>query len=226
VDLKRTKTVKQAIEDTESPITINPLPKLLGPVELIVFGVGVIIGAGIFVLTGRVAHVQTGPAIALSFVFAGITCALTALCYAEFASTVPVAGSAYTFSYVSLGELLAWIIGWDLALELALGASTVAVGWSGYFADVMKSVSIVVPDWAYGGGHNLVAAGIVLILTGIICLGIKVSSQVNTVMVAVKIGIVLFVIIAGLFYIRSDNYSPFIPPPDSLDAIETQPSLL
>lgn len=228
MDLKRTKTVEQTIKDTQSPITINPLPKLLGPVELIVFGVGVIIGAGIFVLTGRVASVQTGPAIALSFVVAGIACALTALCYAEFASTVPVAGSAYTFSYVTLGELVAWIVGWDLILELALGASTVAVGWSGYFVDVIQSVGITIPDWTYGGGHNLIAAGIVLILTGVICLGIKVSSQVNTVMVAVKIGIVLFVIIAGLFYIRSDNYSPFIPPSGAPGAAGTQstPSVL
>ncbi len=105
--------------------------------QLTVFGVGVVIGTGIFVLTGEAAGEKAGPAVALSFVFAGIACALAALCYAEFASTVPVAGSAYTFSYASLGELVAWIIGWDLILELALGASTVAVGWSTYFADVM-----------------------------------------------------------------------------------------
>jgi APA family basic amino acid/polyamine antiporter len=226
VNLWRTKTIEQSIADTEEPS--HQLRKRLGPVELTVFGVGVVIGTGIFVLTGKAAGVQAGPAIALSFVFAGIACALAALCYAEFASTVPVAGSAYTFSYASLGELMAWIIGWDLILELALGASTVAVGWSSYFADVMKSANVTIPDWAYGSGHNIVAAGIVLILTGVICLGIKISSQVNIVMVAVKVSIVLFVIIAGLFYIKISNYSPFIPPPGSpgAEGAQSTPSLL
>ncbi|MGH3852545.1 MAG: amino acid permease [Pseudonocardiaceae bacterium] len=222
----RTKTIEQSIADTEEPT--HQLRKRLGPVELTVFGVGVVIGTGIFVLTGKAAGVQAGPAIALSFVFAGIACALAALCYAEFASTVPVAGSAYTFSYASLGELVAWIIGWDLILELALGASTVAVGWSSYFADVMRSAGVTIPDWAYGGGHNIVAAGIVLILTGVTCLGIKVSSQVNMTMVIIKVCIVLFVIIAGCFYIKASNYSPFIPPPGSPGAggAKSAPSLL
>jgi APA family basic amino acid/polyamine antiporter len=226
VNLWRTKTIEQSIADTEEPT--HQLRKQLGPLELTVFGVGVVIGTGIFVLTGKAAGIQAGPAVALSFVFAGITCGLSALCYAEFASTVPVAGSAYTFSYASLGELVAWIIGWDLILEFALGASTVAVGWSTYFADVMRSAGITIPDWAYGNGHNVVAAGIVLILTAVICLGIKTSSQVNMAMVAVKIGIVLFVIIAGLFYIKASNYSPFIPPPGSRGAggAQSTPSLL
>src|SRR5947208_8679236 len=171
MNLGRTKTIEQSIADTEEPG--HQLRKRLGPLDLTVFGVGVIIGTGIFVLTGKAAGVQAGPAVALSFVFAGIACALAALCYAEFASTVPVAGSAYTFSYASLGELVAWIIGWDLILEMALGASTVAVGWSGYFADVMKEIGINIPGFAYGEGHNLVAAAIVLILTAVLCLGIK-----------------------------------------------------
>ncbi|MBA2322885.1 MAG: amino acid permease, partial [Pseudonocardiales bacterium] len=193
-----------------------------------VFGVGVVIGTGIFVLTGKAAGVQAGPAVALSFVFAGIACALAALCYAEFASTVPVCGSAYTFSYASLGELVAWIIGWDLILELALGASTVAVGWSTYFADVMKQLGITIPSWAYGTGHNLVAAVIVMLLTGIICLGIKISSRVNMVIVTIKIAVVLFVIVAGLFYIKASNYSPFIPPVGSpvAEGAESTPSVL
>ncbi|MEP6667168.1 MAG: amino acid permease, partial [Nocardioidaceae bacterium] len=148
-------------------------------------------------LTGEAAGAKAGPAVALSFVFSGIACALAALCYAEFASTVPVAGSAYTFSYASLGELVAWIIGWDLILELALGASTVAVGWSTYFADVMDEAGITIPAWAYGEKHNLVAAVIVIILTGVICLGIKISSQVTFVMVVIKLSIVLLVIVAG-----------------------------
>ena len=226
MNLWRTKTIEQSISDTEE--TGHKLRKRLGPIDLTVFGVGVVIGTGIFVLTGKAAGVQAGPAVALSFVFAGIACALAALCYAEFASTVPVAGSAYTFSYASLGELVAWIIGWDLVLELALGASTVAVGWSTYFADVMKSAGITIPDFAYGEHHNLVAAVIVLLLTGVICLGIKISSQVNMVMVVIKLSVVLFVIIAGLFYIKASNYSPFIPPTGSKTAAgaESTPSLL
>jgi APA family basic amino acid/polyamine antiporter len=119
MNLTRTKTIEQSIADTEE--SEHQLRKELGPVQLTVFGVGVIIGTGIFVLTGEAAGEKAGPAVALSFVFSGIACALAALCYAEFASTVPVAGSAYTFSYASLGELVAWIIGWDLILELALG---------------------------------------------------------------------------------------------------------
>ena len=141
---------------------------------------------------------------------------------------MPVAGSAYTFSYASLGELVAWIIGWDLILELALGASTVAVGWSSYFADVMKEIGITIPGFAYGEGHNLVAAAIVLILTAVLCVGIKISSQVNFVFVVIKVAIVLFVIIAGLFFIKMSNYSPFIPPSGSPAAsgAESTPSLL
>src|SRR4051795_9594056 len=200
MNLWRTKSIEQSIADTEEPA--HQLRKGLGPLELVVFGVGVIIGTGIFVLTGKAAGVQAGPAISLSFVFAGIACALAGLCYADFASTVPVAGSAYTFSYASLGELLAWIIGWDLILELALGASTVAVGWSTYFADVMQSAGVTVPGWLYGDGHNLVAAAIVLILTAVICVGIKISSQVNFVFVVIKLAIVLLVIVAGLFFIN------------------------
>ncbi|WP_051367434.1 amino acid permease [Hamadaea tsunoensis] len=222
----RTKSIEQSIADTEEPE--HRLRKRLGPVDLTVFGVGVIIGTGIFVLTGKAAGVQAGPAVALSFVFAGIACALAALCYAEFASTVPVAGSAYTFSYASLGEIIAWIIGWDLILELALGASTVAVGWSTYFADLMKSAGVTIPAWAYGGGHNLVAAVIIAILTLVLCLGIKLSSRVNITMVVIKVGIVLFVIIAGLFYVKASNYSPFIPPAGSTGAggATSTPSLL
>src|SRR5665648_31976 len=226
-NLFRTKTIEQSIRDTEEPT--HQLRKQLSALDLTVFGVGVIIGTGIFVLTGKAAGVQAGPAVALSFIFAAIACGLAALCYAEFASTVPVAGSAYTFSYAALGELTAWIIGWDLILEMALGASTVAVGWSTYFADVMHQAGITIPTWVYSEGHNLVAAGIVLILTGVICFGIKVSARVNLVFVTIKVAVVLFVIIAGLFYIKTANYSPFIPPSGSPAAAGAQaaaPSLL
>jgi len=228
VSVLRTKTVEESIADTEGEVESERLRRTLGPLQLTVFGIGVVIGTGIFVLTGKAAGVQAGPAVALSFVFAGIGCALAALCYAEFASTVPVAGSAYTFSYATLGELIAWIIGWDLILELALGASTVAVGWSSYFADVMKVMGVTIPEALYGEGHNLVAAAIVLILTAVVCLGIKVSSQVNMVAVVVKVGIVLLVIIAGLFYVDPGNWSPFVPPTGSEAAAgaEVTPSLL
>jgi APA family basic amino acid/polyamine antiporter len=222
MNLFRTKTIEQSIADTEEPE--HQLRKQLGALQLTVFGVGVVIGTGIFVLTGEAAGPTAGPAVALSFIFAGIACALAALCYAEFASTVPVAGSAYTFSYASLGELVAWIIGWDLILELALGASTVAVGWSTYFADVMEQAGITIPGWAYGEGHNLVAALIVLILTAVICAGVKVSAQVNFVMVVIKVAIVLLVIIAGAFFIKWANYSPFIPPAGSQAAAGSAPT--
>jgi APA family basic amino acid/polyamine antiporter len=222
MNLTRTKTIEQSISDTEE--TDHQLRKELGAVQLTVFGVGVVIGTGIFVLTGEAAGEKAGPAVALSFVFSGLACALAALCYAEFASTVPVAGSAYTFSYASLGELVAWIIGWDLILELALGASTVAVGWSTYFADVMGQAGIDIPEWAYGDKHNLVAAAIVLVLTGVIVMGIKISSQVNFVFVTIKVAIVLFVIIAGLFFIKTANWSPFIPPSGSEPASGGEPT--
>src|SRR5919112_3320945 len=220
--LLRTKSIEQSIRDTEDPE--HQLRKDLSAWDLTVFGIGVIIGTGIFVLTGIAAATKAGPAVSLSFVLAGVACALAALCYAEFASTVPVAGSAYTFSYASLGELVAWIIGWDLILELALGASTVAVGWSTYFADVMDQAGITIPSWAYGEGHNLVAALIVLILTAVICGGVKLSAQVNFVMVVIKVAIVLLVIVAGAFFIEWANYSPFIPPAGSEAAAGTAPT--
>src|SRR3954451_23250992 len=135
MNLFRTKSVEQSIADTEEPE--HQLRRELSALDLTVFGIGVVIGTGIFVLTGKAAGVQAGPAVAISFVVAGIVCGLAAVCYAEFASTVPVAGSAYTFSYATLGEMVAWIIGWDLVLELALGAATVSVGWSGYFNQLL-----------------------------------------------------------------------------------------
>ncbi|WP_127783823.1 amino acid permease [Rhodococcus sp. X156] len=214
----RTKSVEQSIADTEEPE--HQLKKALGPVDLIVFGVGVVIGTGIFVLTGEAAGLEAGPAVALSFVFAAIVCGLAALCYAEFASTVPVAGSAYTFSYASLGELLAWIIGWDLILEMALGAATVAVGWSGYLQELLETIGWHLPSSIAGeeATVNVTAAAIVLILTGVICLGIKVSSRVNAVAVLIKLGVVLLVIVAGFFYVKASNYDPFIPPSGSPSA--------
>ncbi|MFC7302828.1 amino acid permease [Streptomyces monticola] len=217
----RTKTVEQSIRDTEEPE--HALRKSLSALDLTVFGVGVIIGTGIFVLTGKIAKETAGPAVALAFVVAGLVCALAALCYAEFASTVPVAGSAYTFSYASLGELPAWIIGWDLILELALGCAVVAVGWSGYLRSLMDSAGLHLPDALSGThegdfGFDLLACLLVLLLTAILVAGMKLSSRVTAVVVAVKITVVLLVIIVGAFFITGSNYKPFIPPSQSTDA--------
>jgi APA family basic amino acid/polyamine antiporter len=222
----RTKTVEQSIRDTEEPE--HQLKKRLGALDLTVFGVGVVIGTGIFVLTGQAAGTQAGPAVAISFLLAAVVCGLAALCYAEFASTVPVAGSAYTFSYASLGELVAWIIGWDLILELALGAATVAVGWSKYLHDLLQEFDVTIPAWLFADGHNLVAASAILALTAVLCLGIKVSSQINFVVVAIKVTVVLLVIVVGAFYIETSNWVPFIPPPGSVGAAgpPADPSLL
>ncbi|MGW3656532.1 amino acid permease [Streptomyces sp. NPDC005151] len=214
--LFRTKTVEQSIRDTEEPE--HALKKSLSALDLTVFGVGVIIGTGIFVLTGKVAKETAGPATALAFVAAAIVCALAALCYAEFASTVPVAGSAYTFSYASLGELVAWIIGWDLVLEFALGTAVVAVGWSGYVRSLMDNVGWHMPDVLSGTdatkgfGFDILAFLLVLVLTVVLVLGMKLSARVTTVVVAIKLAVVMVVIIAGLFFIKAANYSPFIPP--------------
>ncbi|MEU8682825.1 amino acid permease [Streptomyces sp. NPDC048611] len=211
----RTKTVEQSILDTEEPE--HALKKSLSALDLTVFGVGVVIGTGIFVLTGKIAKEQAGPAVALSFVVAGVVCALAALCYAEFASTVPVAGSAYTFAYASLGELPAWIIGWDLILELALGCAVVAVGWSGYVRSLLDSAGLHLPAGLSGThegqfGFDLLAFVLVLVLTGVLVLGMKLSSRVTAVVVGIKVTVVLLVIVAGAFFINGANYTPFIPP--------------
>ncbi|GHF39171.1 MULTISPECIES: amino acid permease [Streptomyces] len=211
----RTKTVEQSIQDTEEPE--HALKKSLSALDLTVFGVGVVIGTGIFVLTGKVAKQNAGPAVALAFVLAGIVCGLAALCYAEFAATVPVAGSAYTFSYATLGELPAWIIGWDLILELALGCAVVAVGWSGYIRSLLDNAGWHLPavlSGPHGGtfGFDILACALVLALTVILVAGIKLSSRVTAVVVAVKVTVVLIVIVVGAFLINGDNYRPFIPP--------------
>ncbi|MEU8543780.1 amino acid permease [Streptomyces sp. NPDC048717] len=211
----RTKSVEQSIRDTEAPE--HALRKSLSAWDLTVFGVGVIIGTGIFVLTGKVAKENAGPATSIAFVVAGIVCALAALCYAEFASTVPVAGSAYTFAYASIGELPAWIIGWDLVLEFALGTAVVAVGWSGYVQSLMDNIGWHLPLFLQGpdvpgGTFDILAFVLVLVLTAVLVLGMELSARITTVVVAIKVAVVLIVIIAGLFFIVGDNYKPFIPP--------------
>ena len=226
MDLFRTKSIEQSIADTDEPE--YQLKKSLTALDLTVFGVGVVIGAGIFTLTGRVAHAMTGPAIVISFVLAALACALAAMCYAEFASTVPVSGSAYTFSYASLGELLAWIIGWDLILEMFLGASVVAQGWSAYLGVFLGKVGIVLPEAiSYGGVVDLPAVLLVIVLGLLVSIGIKESMRVNMVLVGLKLFIVLFVIIAGIQFVNPANYAPFIPTPVATEASTgwTQPLL-
>jgi APA family basic amino acid/polyamine antiporter len=209
---RRIKTVEDSIRDTDEPE--HRLRRHLSGLDLTVFGVGVIIGTGIFVLTGVVAKTAAGPAVAISFVIAGVVCGLAALCYAEFASTVPVAGSAYTFSYATLGEFMAWVIGWDLVLELALGAATVSVGWSGYLNQLLGDLGIPLPTSIAGetATVNIPAIVIALLISGVLILGIKLSSRVTSVIVAIKVAIVLLVIAVGIFYVEAANYTPFVPP--------------
>ncbi|MEU9884306.1 amino acid permease [Sphaerisporangium sp. NPDC051011] len=216
----RTKPVELSIEDTEG--SGHRLRRHLSALDLTVFGVGVIVGTGIFVLTGQVARETSGPAVALSFVIAGVVCALAALCYAEFASTVPVAGSAYTFSYATLGEFPAWIVGWDLMLEMALGGAVVAVGWSGYFAELLAAMGVDLPSSLTGENatFNVPAAVIVLALTAVLVAGIKLSARFNLVIVTVKVAVILLVIVAGLFFVKSANFTPFIPPAHPTPAVE------
>jgi APA family basic amino acid/polyamine antiporter len=208
----------------------NRLRRVLGPVALSSLGIGAIIGAGIFVSTGAIAKQTAGPALMLSYVVAGMVCIFAALCYAEFASMVPVAGSAYTYAYATLGELFAWIIGWDLVLEYAVGSAVVANGWSGYFQSVMSLLGIKLPVALSGPAlqyqanspnfmHlvatdsyiNLPAVVIVALVTTVLVIGIKESAGFNATMVAVKIAAVLFVIIVGAFFINSANWHPFAP---------------
>lgn len=222
----RTKSVEQSIADTDEPEF--RLKKSLSALDLTVFGIGVVIGAGIFTLTGRAAHDVAGPAIVISFIVAAIACTLAALCYAEFASTVPVAGSAYTFSYSSLGELFAWIIGWDLILEMFLGASVVAQGWSAYLGTLMAQLGMPIPaEIGYGGVVDVMAIVLVLVLGALMTFGIKESLRVNMVLVAVKLFIVLFVIVAGIMFINPANWDPFVPEATAREAASglTQPLL-
>ena len=205
----------------------NRLRRVLGPIQLTGLGVGGIIGAGIFVTTGVIAQQTAGPALMLSYVVAGLVCVFAALCYAEFASMAPVAGSAYTYAYTTLGEIFAWIIGWDLVLEYAVGSATVANGWSGYFQAVLGSFGITLPTAINGPvinydpnlGHfvatgsfiNLPALVVVALVTIILVVGIRESAGFNTAMVILKVAAVLFVIGVGAFFVNPDNWSNFAP---------------
>ncbi|VXB47189.1 Methylthioribose transporter [Nocardioides sp. AX2bis] len=208
----RTKSVEQSIADTDDPET--RLRKDLGALDLTVFGVGVVIGAGIFVLTGTVAATNSGPALALSFAIAAVACGLAALCYAEFASTVPVAGSAYTFSYATLGELVAWIIGWDLVLEFTIGAAALSTSFSGYLQQLLAGTAFEVPaalSSAEDGLINLPAVVVALLVAVLLVRGTKFSSRFNQVVVAIKLAAVAAVIVIGISLVDPSNWVPFIP---------------
>jgi APA family basic amino acid/polyamine antiporter len=212
--LFRKKSITDLAKSTEGE---HALKKVLGPLELMFFGVGAIIGTGIFVITGVVAANYAGPALAVSFVLSGTACLFAALCYAEFAAMVPVAGSAYTYSYASLGELWAWIIGWDLILEYSVSISVVAIGWSGYMASFLTdaglplSEALVNPPGVDGGVINIPAILIITLITVLLISGVKGSARVNSAIVAVKISVVLLFIFLGVSYINPENWTPFAP---------------
>lgn len=218
--------------DVEGQTDEPKLKRALGARELILLGIGGVIGAGIFVLTGQAAAEHAGPAVVLSFVFAGIACALAGLCYAEFAAMLPVSGSAYSYSYATLGELTAWFIGWNLVLEYLFAASTVAVGWSGYFNELLRLISgwtgyaVALPTYlstapfAFVNGHiqatgalvNLPAIAIVAAISGLCYVGITQSAFVNSIIVAVKVTVILLFLAFAVSYINVENWTPFIPP--------------
>ncbi|GCE02835.1 amino acid permease [Dictyobacter aurantiacus] len=195
----------------------HSLKRTLGPLSITAMGIGAIVGTGIFVLTGVAAAKYAGPGLILSFIVAGIASGLAAICYAEFASTVPISGSAYTYSYATLGELIAWIIGWDLILEYAVGAAAVSIGWSGYFTDFLKSLfGITIPKALIaspfsGGIVNLPAMLIILLITVLLVIGTSESSGFNNIMVGIKLLVILFFIVVGAFHVHTMNWQPFLP---------------
>jgi APA family basic amino acid/polyamine antiporter len=235
--LFRTKDLNAILESTRQ--TEHTLKRALGPLDLTLLGIGAIIGAGIFALVGTAAagsppeRMGSGPAIMLAFALTAVACALSALCYAEFSSVVPISGSAYTYSYFTLGELTAWIIGWDLILEYAVGNIAVAISWSGYMGQLLRGFGIELPVWLstnYNAANitpevlesaphilgfpivvNLPAVLIVGLVTAILVIGIKESSVFNTVMVLIKLAVLLFFIVVGAFYVKPANWLPFAP---------------
>jgi APA family basic amino acid/polyamine antiporter len=230
--------LKKSIANIQKEAAKSELKRSLGPLNLMSLGVGAIIGAGIFVLTGQVASANAGPAIMLSFVVAGIACALAGLCYAELASTMPVSGSAYTYAYGTMGEIFAWIMGWLLVLEYGIAASTVAVGWSGYVVSMLHDFGVNfptimvagkdAPEWAtpliqaipndagnlvfqMTGTLNLVAAIGIAMVCGLLVLGVSESANVNNVIVMIKVIVLITFIAVGVTYINPANWHPFIP---------------
>jgi len=236
MNIFRRKTVASLQAEAASD---QSLRRALGPTNLIMLGIGAIIGAGIFVLTGQAAANYAGPGIVFSFVLAGVACAFAGLCYAEFSAMIPISGSAYTYGYATLGEFFAWIIGWDLILEYMFAASTVAVGWSGYMVSFLKDMNIVIPaeftkapyihttpadagwnlwrllgpeGWSSTGAVlNVPAMFIVAIITILLVVGIKESANFNNVIVAIKVGVILLFLAVGVAYLNAENWQPFVP---------------
>ena len=222
--------IKKSIEQIQYESGRQNLKRTLGPVNLVLLGIGCIIGAGIYVMTGNAAANFAGPAVILSFVVAGLACAFAGLCYAELASSMPVAGSAYTYSYTSLGEVFAWIMGWLLVLEYGVSAAVVAAGWSGNVTSLLANFGLQIPvQWTtsfiqagagpggatiFSGGHglNLLGSCGILGVTGLLVLGISESASVNNVIVVVKVGVLLLFIAMGVMFIHPANWRPFIPP--------------
>jgi APA family basic amino acid/polyamine antiporter len=211
---KSLERIKSEADDSE-----HSLKRTLGPVNLVALGIGAIIGAGLFSLTGIAAAENAGPAVVLSFVVAAIGCAFAGMCYSEFSTMIPIAGSAYTYAYATMGELLAWIIGWDLVLEYAVGAATVSVSWSSYVVKLLHMLGIELPASLVNcpfdmtpGLINLPAVIIILLMSTLLIIGIQESARVNGVIVAVKVVIVIIVIAVGFGYINQANYHPFVPP--------------
>lgn len=220
----KTKAHTQIIREMEEGE--HQMRRVLGPWHLTMLGIGCVVGAGIFVLTGQAAANYAGPAVTLSFVLSGLACAFAGLCYAEFSSMIPVAGSAYTYSYATLGEMFAWIIGWDLILEYLFGASTVAVGWSGYIVSFLNDFGVHLPatlcaapfDYTpHLGLHatqalfNLPAALVVAVVTVLLVLGIRESANFNNIIVVIKLVVILLFIGFGMWFIRFENWQPFLP---------------
>jgi APA family basic amino acid/polyamine antiporter len=222
--LTRTKPIDQLLGDG-AEAGERRLKPTLGAWALVALGIGGIIGAGLFVRTAAAIADRAGPSVVIAFVLAGVGCAFAGLCYAEFASMIPVAGSAYTYSYATMGELVAWIIGWDLVLEYAVGAATVAIAWSEYFNRVLGLVGLHIPyGWCHSplersamsaehGIANLPAVGILLILSALLVRGTRESAFVNGLIVVTKVTIVLMVIVIGWGFVNPANHTPFIPPP-------------
>lgn len=223
--LSKKKSVEQLVAELQH--TDSGMKRTLGPWNLISLGVGAVIGAGVFVLTGNAAAQYAGPAITVSFVIAGLACCFAGLCYAEFAAMIPIAGSAYTYSYATLGEFVAWIIGWDLILEYLFASSTVAVGWSGYVVSFMsENLGLHIPHemamapftydiqhgWGLSGAWiNFPAVFIVVLITTLLVLGIKESTTFNNIIVLIKVVVILLFVGFGLYYVNADNWVPFIP---------------
>ncbi len=214
-NLLKTKSIETLIEDIEKG---KHLKRTLTAFDLTLLGIGAIIGTGIFVLTGTAAANQAGPAITLSYVLAGLACGFAALCYAEFAAMIPIAGSAYAYAYATLGEIIAWMIGWDLILEYAVASMTVSIGWSGYFQRILAGLGWGLPAWMCaapgtmpGAVINLPAVLIVLAITALLVIGIRESVRFNAVIVTIKLAAVLFFIVAGFKFVKPENWSPFTP---------------